>query len=63
MVQVPPFGTRQFPIQHDRNIYFSLKTEGSGIVLQMLRPLDSTVRLYTVDSTITFGHEERPDPR
>jgi hypothetical protein len=60
VVQIPPFGTRQFPVQRDHNSYFSLKTEGNGIVLQMLRPLDDTVRLYKVDSTITFGHEE-PD--
>lgn len=63
VVQIPPFGTRQFPIQRDRSTYFSLKTEGNGIVLQMLRPLDATVRMYTVDSTITFGHEAPPDPR
>jgi hypothetical protein len=63
VVQIPPFGTRQFPVQHDHNSYFSLKTEGNGIVLQMLRPLDTIVRLYTVDSTISFGHEEPPDPR
>ena len=60
VVQIPPFGTRQFPVQRDHNSYFSLKTEGNGIVLQMLRPLDVTVRLYKVDSTITFGHVE-PD--
>ena len=59
-VQIAPFGTRQFPVQRDHNSYFSLKTEGNGIVLQMLRPLDDIVRLYKVDSTITFGHEE-PD--
>jgi hypothetical protein len=59
-VQIAPFGTRQFPVQRDHNSYFSLKTQGNGIVLQMLRPLDDTVRLYKVDSTITFGHEE-PD--
>ena len=63
VVQIPPFGARQFPVQRDHNSYFSLKTEGNGIVLQMLRPLDASVRLYTVDSTIIFGHEESPDPR
>jgi hypothetical protein len=62
-VQIPPFGTRQFPVQRDHNSYFSLKTEGNGIVLQMLHPLDATVRLYKVDSTITFGHDEPADPR
>jgi len=62
-IQIPPFGTRQFPVEREHNAYFSLKTEGSGIVLQMLRPLDGTVRLYTVDSTISFGHDESPEPR
>ncbi len=63
VVQIPPFGARQFPVEHDHNSYFSLKTEGTGIVLQMLRPLDATVRLYTVDSTISFGHEEPAEQR
>jgi len=63
VVQIPPFAARQFPVQRDHNSYFSLMTEGNGIVLQMLRPLDASVRLYTVDSTISFGHEESPDPR
>jgi len=63
VVQIPPFGTRQFPVQRDHNTFFSLKTEGNGIVLQMLRPLDATVRLYKVDSSITFGHEEAPESR
>jgi len=60
VVQIPPFGTRQFPVQRVSNSYFSLKTAGPAIVLQMLRPLDATVRMYTVDSTITFGREEEP---
>ncbi len=63
VVQIPPFAARQFPVVRDRNAYFSLKTEGNGIVLQMLRPLDASVRLYTVDSTISFGHEEPPEQR
>ncbi|HLK47273.1 MAG TPA: hypothetical protein VKT49_04010 [Bryobacteraceae bacterium] len=58
VVQMPPFGTRQFPVQKENSSYFELKTEGAAIVLQMLRPLDATVRLYSVDSTITFGREE-----
>ncbi len=62
VVQIPPFGTRQFPVQRDNSSYFSLRTAGPAIVLQMLRPLDTTVRLYSVDSTITFGHEA-PDPK
>ena len=58
VVQIPPFGTRQFPVARNGSSYFSLKTAGAAIVLQMLRPLDSSVRLYTVDSTITFGRED-----
>jgi hypothetical protein len=53
-VQVPPFGARQFPVVRDGNSNFSLKTEGNAIVLQMLRPLATGVKLYTVVSTIKF---------
>ena len=53
-VQVPPFGARQFPVVRDGNSHFSLKTEGNAIVLQMLRPLATGVKIYTVDSTIKF---------
>ena len=56
-VQVPPFGTRDFPVQREGNSYFSLKTRGDSIVLQMLRPANEGVRIYTVDSTIKFGEE------
>jgi hypothetical protein len=57
-VQVPPFGSRQFAIDREGNTHFSLKTRGDAIVLQMLHPLDPRVKLYTVNSTITFGSEE-----
>ena len=53
-VQVPPFGARQFPVVRDGNSYFSLKTDGSAVVLQMLHPLATGVKIYTVDSTIKF---------
>lgn len=56
-VQVPPYGTRDFPVERDGNSYFSLKTRGESIVLQMLRPAGEGVRIYTVDSTIRFGAE------
>ena len=56
-VQIPPFGTRQFPVEHERSSYFSMKTDGDAIVLQMLRPLQSGVKIYSVDSTIKFGGE------
>jgi len=53
-IQIPPFGARQFPVMRDGNSHFSLKTEGNAIVLQMLRPLATGVKIYTVDSTIKF---------
>lgn len=56
-VQIPPFNARQFPVQHEDSSYFSLKTEGEAVVLQMLRPIETGVRVYKVDSTIKFGSE------
>jgi hypothetical protein len=54
-VQIPPFGARQFPVRFESNSHFVLKTEGEAIVLQMLRPIETGVRVYTVDSSIKFG--------
>jgi hypothetical protein len=54
---VPPFGSRQFPVARGGNSHFSLNTRGEAIVLQMLRPAGSSVKVYRVDSTITFGEE------
>ena len=59
-VQVPPFASRQFPVEHDGNSHFSMKTQGEAIVLQMLRPLETGVKIYSVDSTIKFGAEASP---
>jgi hypothetical protein len=56
-VQVPPFGTRDFPVEREGNSYFSLKTRGDSVVLQMLRPAKEGVKIYTVDSNIRFGGE------
>jgi hypothetical protein len=53
-VQLPPFGSRHFPVERDGSSHFSLKTEGEAIVLQMLRPLATGVKIYTVDSSIRF---------
>lgn len=61
-VQIPPFGTRRFPVKRGSSSHFSLKTQGPGIVLQMLRPVDAAVRLYKVDSTIQFGSEVPASP-
>lgn len=54
---VPPFGSRQFPVARGGNSHFSLTTRGDAIVLQMLRPAGTGVKVYRVDSTITFGKE------
>jgi hypothetical protein len=56
---VPPFGSRQFPVARGGNSRFSLTTQGDAIVLQMLRPADTGVKVYRVDSKITFGEEVR----
>ena len=56
-IQVPPFGTRDFPVEREGNTYFSLKTRGDSVVLQILRPSNEGVRIYTVDSSIKFGGE------
>lgn len=57
---VPPFGTRRVPVEHAGNTWFSLRTWGETIVLEMLRPLAARVKLYKVDSTIQFGQEVAP---
>jgi hypothetical protein len=54
---VPPFGSRQFPVARGGNSHFSLTTRGDAIVLQLLRPAGTSVKVYRVDSKITFGKE------
>jgi hypothetical protein len=56
-IQIPPFASRQFPVEHDGNSHFSIKIQGDACVLQMLRPLETGVKIYSVDSTIKFGAE------
>lgn len=56
-VLIPPFATRQFPVQRDDSTHFSMKTQGDAIVLQMLRPVQTGVKIYSVDSTVKFGGE------
>lgn len=56
-VQIPPFGSLQFPVERDGSSEFSIRTRGDGIVLQMLRPVEAGVKIYSVDSTIQFGGE------
>jgi hypothetical protein len=60
-VQIPPFGARQFPVEREGSSHFSMKTQGESIVLQMLRPLGTGVKVYSVDSTIKFGGEVSPE--
>jgi hypothetical protein len=54
---VTPFGSRQFLVARGGNSHFSLTTRGDAIVLQMLRPAGTSVKVYRVDSNITFGKE------
>jgi len=56
-VQIPPFGTRHFPVESRGNSYVSVKTRGDSVVMQLLRPAKADVRTFTVDSTIKFGGE------
>jgi hypothetical protein len=56
-MQIPPFNSRQFPVSREGNSRLSLKTQGSAIVLEMLRPLAENLRIYAVDSSIKFGEE------
>jgi hypothetical protein len=52
-----PTGAREFLVARNGRSHFSLKTQGSAIVLEMLRPLDASVKMYKVDSTIQFWSE------
>ena len=61
-VQIPPYGTRRFPVQQENSSHFSIHTQGCAIVLEMLRAVDASVRLYKVDSTIQFGSEVPRQP-
>jgi hypothetical protein len=58
-VQLAPFSARQFPLERDGSSGFSMKTRGEAIVLQMLRPLGTGLRIYSVDSTIKFEGEAK----
>lgn len=59
-VQIPPFGTREFPVERGNSSHFVLHTTGEAIVLQMLRPGEQGI--FLVDSSIRFG-EEVPESR
>ncbi len=54
---IPPYASRQFPVQRDDSTHFGIKTHGDAIVLQMMRPVQAGVKVYTVDSSVKFGGE------
>ncbi len=56
-VQIPPYAARLFPVQRDDSTQFIIKTQGEAIVLQLLHPLETGVKIYSVDSTVKFGRE------
>jgi len=59
-VQIPPYAARMFPVQRADSTQFSITTQGEAIVLQMIHPLDTGVKLYTVDSAVKFRRELTP---
>ncbi|MCU1263075.1 MAG: hypothetical protein JWO80_5960 [Bryobacterales bacterium] len=61
-VHVPPFGSRTFAVRHGANNHFAVRTSGDRIVLQMLRSVAGTTRMFTVDSAISFGNGESREP-
>jgi hypothetical protein len=58
---IAPYAARQFPVQKDGSTHFSVKTLGDAVVLQMLRPVETGIKVYTVDSTVKFGGEATVD--
>jgi hypothetical protein len=56
-VLIPPYASRQFPVQRDDSTHFGIKTQGDAIVLQMLHPVAAGIKVYSVDSTVKFGGE------
>jgi hypothetical protein len=60
-VLIPPYASRQFPVERDGSTHFGIKTLGEAIVLEMLRPLAAGVKIYTVDSTVKFSGEFAAD--
>jgi hypothetical protein len=56
-VLIPPYASRQFPVQRDDSTHFAVKTVGEAIILQMLRPVVTGVKVYSVDSNVKFGGE------
>jgi hypothetical protein len=53
-VLIPPYASRQFPVQREDSAHFGIHTLGDAIVLEMLRPLETGIKFYTVDSTLKF---------
>ena len=60
-VLIPPYASRQFPVQRDDSTHFGIKTLGDALVLQMLHPVAAGVKIYSVDSTVKFGGEFAAD--
>ena len=59
-VAIPPFGSREFPVEREGANEFALHTRGESIVLLLLRPVAAGLRVYRVDSSIRFGSEVPP---
>jgi hypothetical protein len=56
-VLIPPYAARQFPVEREDSTHFGIKTLGDAIVLEMLRPLETGIKFYSVDSTVKFENQ------
>jgi hypothetical protein len=54
---IPPFGSQRFPMARAGNSHLVLTTRGNAIILQVLQPEGTNVKIFRVDSTIKFGEE------
>ena len=56
-VQIPPYAARLFPVQRENSTRFSIQTQGEAIVLHLLHPLETGMKIDTGDSAVKFGRE------
>ena len=56
-VQIPPFGSSEFPVTRDGSSHFSLKRKAPPSFWKCSARVDLSVKMYKVDSSIQFGSE------
>ena len=55
-VLIPPYASRQFPVERDNNTHFSIDPRRRDRPRDA-PPVESGVKVYSVDSTVKFGGE------